>query len=134
METMGDKQKAAACEVLTKVICHHTSAVPALAVGNPYQFEVSKLTKPHKRTTPWAVRLQFPSLRTPVRAPPDKFFAPARSGKQELFLTRGTHRSNRMTHAAEVAEHAGAVRIEVEVPHAVRVVGVERTRPVAAAS
>ena len=105
-------------------------------IGNNIQdINLSQIShKCCKRTTPWAVRSLFPFLRTHVRAPPDKFFAPARNGKQELFLTRGTHRSNRMTHAAEVAEHAGAVRIEVEVPHAVRVVGVERTRPVAAAS
>ena len=55
--------------------------------------------------------------------------------EQRLVLIR-THWSDRSTIVAVVAAaaHVVAVRIEVEVPRAVRVVGVERTRPVGAAA
>ena len=55
--------------------------------------------------------------RTPVRTPPDNFFAPARSARgrteQRLVLTR-THRSDRLTTVAAEVAHVVVARSEVE--------------------
>ena len=48
------------------------------------------------------------------------------------MLTRGPHCSDRLTVVAVVVVHVVVVRIEVEVPRVVRVVRVERTRPIVA--